>query len=74
MIHNELLLEHNVGVLGRIREPRPAPLFSSTPLRIGSAAPSRGQHTRDSLREYAGMTDEEVNALSAAGVFGDHDV
>ena len=33
--HNNLVVEHEVGVLGAIRETRTAPLMSETPLRVG---------------------------------------
>jgi crotonobetainyl-CoA:carnitine CoA-transferase CaiB-like acyl-CoA transferase len=69
VVHNGLLVEHEVGGLGAIREPRPAPLFSATPLRIGGAAPRRGEHTAAVLGEF-GFTAAEVDDLRAAGVFG----
>eukprot|EP01049_Picozoa_sp_SAG25_P014269 SAG25_NODE_2467_length_1587_cov_13.207661_2_plen_74_part_00 len=33
VIHNGLLVEHEVGGMGRLREPRPAPLMVRRPLR-----------------------------------------
>ena len=71
VVHNELLVtnEYPNGV-GAIREPRPAPLMSSTPLRVGGEAPERGQDTRSVLSK-AGFTEDEITGLQEEGVFGD---
>ena len=70
-MHNNLLVTNDYpSGIGAIREPRPAPLMSSTPLRVGGEAPARGQDTRSVLSE-AGFTEEEITALQQAGAFGD---
>jgi crotonobetainyl-CoA:carnitine CoA-transferase CaiB-like acyl-CoA transferase len=46
------LLEESVHpTAGRLRQPRPAARFESTPARIGAPAPTLGQHTDEILRE-----------------------
>jgi crotonobetainyl-CoA:carnitine CoA-transferase CaiB-like acyl-CoA transferase len=37
-------------------------------------APRRGEHTRAVLRDVAGIDDAEIDALAAAGAFGDVEV
>jgi len=56
-------LDHPAG--GRIRQPRPAAQFGSTPARIRRHAPQLGEHTREVL-EQAGFTSAEVEALAKA--------
>ena len=70
VIHNELIVEHEVGGMGAIRETRPAPLMSETPLRIGGATPKRGADTRAVLRGLLEYTEEELLAAGAEGAFG----
>lgn len=67
--HMESLVTHQVGTLGIIREPRPAPLMSATPLKVGGAAPQRGEHTVEILKEY-GFSTQQRASLRAEGVFG----
>jgi crotonobetainyl-CoA:carnitine CoA-transferase CaiB-like acyl-CoA transferase len=68
-IHMKSIVEHEVGKMGPIREPRPAPLMSETPCRVGGAAPNRGQHTDEVLKEV-GYSAEQIKAMRAGGVFG----
>jgi formyl-CoA transferase len=44
------------------------PKFSRTPGAVESLGPELGQHTREVLREFAGVDDEEWKALRDAGV------
>lgn len=71
VVHNKLLVTNDYpSGVGAIREPRPAPLMSSTPLRVGGEAPARGQDTRSVLSK-AGFTEDEIAALQQSGAFGD---
>jgi crotonobetainyl-CoA:carnitine CoA-transferase CaiB-like acyl-CoA transferase len=45
--------------------------FSDTALRAGRAAPLRGEHNAEVLREVLGLDDARVDALLAAGVLRD---
>ena len=67
--HMESIVTHEVGKLGMIREPRPAPLMSATPFKMGGAAPQRGEHTVEILKEY-GFSTQQRASLRAKGVFG----
>lgn len=49
LINNKLFREIDHPVAGRLRETRPAALFSETPAVAGGPAPGVGQHTRDIL-------------------------
>lgn len=71
--HNRLLVEHDAGALGRIREPRPAPLMGATPLRVGGPSPVREEHTRAVLSEV-GFSKEDIDSMKGEGAFGDADV
>ena len=71
--HNGTIVEHEVARLGRILETRPAPLMSSTPLRIGGPSPARGEHTTAVLRRH-GYSDAEIRAMQGEGVFGEVDI
>jgi hypothetical protein len=45
-----------------------AVVLSDTPARHDRAAPAFGEHTREILRDVAGLHDDEVEALIASGV------
>lgn len=68
-IHMKSIVEHEVGKMGMFREPRPAPLMSATPMRVGGPAPNRGEHTVEVLRE-AGYSEDKIGKMRAEGVFG----
>eukprot|EP01045_Picozoa_sp_COSAG04_P016465 COSAG04_NODE_1377_length_7013_cov_1.709141_2_plen_87_part_00 len=55
--------------LGRVREARPAPVMSGTPLRIYGGPPLYGEHTQEVLEEH-GWSEEEIGALREQGVLG----
>lgn len=69
-IARDLIAETEHPVLGTVRQIR-------SPLRMPGAAeelkpaPKRGEHTRAVLRDVAGIDDAEIDALAAAGAFGD---
>lgn len=48
-------------------QPAPAPRLSRTPGSLGRAAPQRGEHTLEILRE-AGLTEDQIASLCASGV------
>ncbi len=64
IINNGVFLEREHPVAGRIREPRPAARFSSTPAQAGGLAPTPGQHSDEVVSEV-GL---DAAALRAAGV------
>ncbi len=66
VIANGLLVESEDPVAGRIRQPRPAALFSRTPPGIGGSAPLLGQHTDEILSEFG--LEERIPALREEGV------
>lgn len=68
-VHMKSIVEHEVGKMGLIREPRPAPLMSATPLHVGGPAPNRGEHTVEVLREV-GYSEAKISAMKEQGVFG----
>lgn len=64
VVHNDIFVEREHPQAGRIREPRPAPRFSATPLDVAGHAPSFGAHSDDIARELG----FDPAALRAAGV------
>jgi crotonobetainyl-CoA:carnitine CoA-transferase CaiB-like acyl-CoA transferase len=64
IMNNEVFLEREHPVAGRIREPRPAARFSSTPAQAGGMAPTPGQHSDEVVAEV-GL---DAAALRTAGV------
>jgi crotonobetainyl-CoA:carnitine CoA-transferase CaiB-like acyl-CoA transferase len=67
VVANETLVTSEHPQMGRIREPRPAARFESTPSAIRSPAPTLGQHTDDVLREL-GRSEDEIGRLRSEGV------
>ncbi len=51
VVANELLVESEHPVAGRIREPRPAARFDRTPAALDRPAPTLGEHTDEILTE-----------------------
>ncbi len=64
--HNGTFYEREHPVAGRMREVRPAPVFSGTPTEPADFAPTVGQHTREVLVEYG--LESKVDAYLAGGV------
>ena len=67
--HNGTIVEHEVPHMGRVREARPAPIMSGTPLKIRGGPPLYGEHTREVLEEH-GWSAAEVDALYERGTLG----
>jgi formyl-CoA transferase len=44
------------------------PRFSATPGSVRHTGPELGEHTRDVLRELAGLSDEQITTLAARGL------
>jgi crotonobetainyl-CoA:carnitine CoA-transferase CaiB-like acyl-CoA transferase len=64
VVHNDVFVEREHPVAGRIREPRPAPRFSTTPARVSGHAPMLGEHTDDIVRSL-GLDPEALRAVGA---------
>lgn len=64
VVHNAVFVERHHPVAGRLREPRPAPVFSDTPARVSGFAPRLGEHSDEIVRALG--LDPDV--LRAAGV------
>jgi crotonobetainyl-CoA:carnitine CoA-transferase CaiB-like acyl-CoA transferase len=45
--------------------------LSATPPRVGSPAPTLGQHNDEVLRDVLGLTTAEIDGLRARGLIGD---
>jgi crotonobetainyl-CoA:carnitine CoA-transferase CaiB-like acyl-CoA transferase len=66
---NDLLVEYDHPVAGRLRQTRAAARFERTPAAHRFGAPTLGQHTDEILRE-AGLADDAIAALREAGIVG----
>jgi crotonobetainyl-CoA:carnitine CoA-transferase CaiB-like acyl-CoA transferase len=64
---NELLVEGEHPLAGRMRQPRPAARFDRTPASIQRPAPALGQHTDEILAE-AGFNSYEIRNLRNTGI------
>jgi crotonobetainyl-CoA:carnitine CoA-transferase CaiB-like acyl-CoA transferase len=62
-----ILEEIDHPVMGRVRQPAPAPVVDGVRPAAGAPAPSAGAHTREVLREH-GWSDDDIDALVANGV------
>ena len=66
-VHNELFTEHDHPAMGRVRQPRPAARFSTTPARLRQpSSPIHGQHTDEVLDEIG--WGDRIEELRAEGV------
>lgn len=64
VLNNEIFVEREHPVAGRVREPRPPARFQGTPARVGDHAPTPGQHS-DAIVSEIGL---DAAALRAAGI------
>ncbi|MAI25378.1 MAG: CaiB/BaiF CoA transferase family protein [Myxococcota bacterium] len=64
--HNQTLYEVEHPTAGRMRQCRPAALFSGTQAEIGSVAPLFGEQTDEVLGEV-GFSSDEIAAMKASG-------
>jgi len=64
---NDLLLESDHPVAGKLRQTRPAPQFSKTPTSLRHHAPALGADTEAVLSD-AEFSGEEIDGLVSAGV------
>ena len=69
VLASEIIVESVHPVAGRLRQARPAPRFSDTPVGPPRGAPLLGQHNREVLAEL-GMADAEIDRLIATGALG----
>ena len=69
IVANELIVESESPLTGRMREPRPATRFAGTPASIRRPAPGLGEHNEELLAEL-GFDAEARRSLAAAGAFG----
>lgn len=64
----ECFLDTEIPGIGVLPLPSAPYRLSETPSRIGRAAPRRGQHTAEILRDRLGYTTDDLLALARAGV------
>ena len=67
--HNETIYEVEHPTAGRMRQCRPAPIFSRSQAEPGAIAPLLGEHTDEILGE-AGFSPEKIAAMREAGAIG----
>ncbi|NKB99503.1 MAG: CoA transferase [Pseudomonadales bacterium] len=66
---NEILSEYDHPGLGRVRQPRPAARFETTPTNTEQQAAQLGEHGVQLLQQ-AGFSDEEISQFRESGVLG----
>jgi crotonobetainyl-CoA:carnitine CoA-transferase CaiB-like acyl-CoA transferase len=69
VLANQLIVESDHPQAGRIRQPRPAARFQSTPAEIRRQSPVLGEHTEEILRE-AGLSNAEIGELRNSKLIG----
>jgi crotonobetainyl-CoA:carnitine CoA-transferase CaiB-like acyl-CoA transferase len=68
----QMLVESEHQVAGNVRIVGVPVKLSETPGRVRQPAPLLGQHTDQVLREYLGLSDQEIAGLRQAGAIGKH--
>ena len=68
LAHRGHFVEVEHPIQGKIPVTGPAVRFSATPVRQDRRIPLAGEHSIEVLREWAGYSEEQVEALAAAGV------
>ena len=68
VIHRGMLAEVEHPSAGKIKMAGLPLKFSATPASLRLPPPRLGEHTRNVLEDWLGMTDREITALSAKGV------
>lgn len=63
----ENIVEISHPTLGRLKMPGIVPKLSRTPGAVTFAGPDLGAHNRDVFRDLLGLSDEEIDRLSASG-------
>jgi crotonobetainyl-CoA:carnitine CoA-transferase CaiB-like acyl-CoA transferase len=66
VINNEVFVEREHPMAGRLREPRPAARLTETPQCVGRVAPAHGEHTDEIVAEL-GLDAEQLRAAGAIG-------
>ncbi len=69
VVANEIVVEDEHPVAGKVRQTRPAERMDGTPSEISRPAPTLGQHTDEILTE-SGFEESEIAALRQAGALG----
>jgi crotonobetainyl-CoA:carnitine CoA-transferase CaiB-like acyl-CoA transferase len=69
VIANDLLVEIDHPIAGRLRQPRPLGDFDATPPALRLPAPGLGEHSRE-VALSVGFSSTEVDALLSQGVLG----
>jgi len=62
IIENKIIEFHESKIYGTIRSPRPAPIYSDSPINGEQLAPLKGENSREILKEI-NYNDEEINSL-----------
>ncbi len=63
VLHNEMILEYDHPKIGKIKTPGFPVKFSSSKQQIRRVPPTLGQHTEEILREFSGLSDEEIKTF-----------
>ena len=55
-------------VVGTVRQQAPFPRFVGEPAPVPTGAPRLGEHTREVLADWLGLTESNLDALAKSGV------
>ncbi len=64
VVNNEVFVERDHPLAGRIREPRPAARLHGTPQQVGRVAPGHGEHTLEIIAEL-GLDADQLRSSGA---------